>query len=284
MSEPRLRAETDTERISIYESESATPILVQNVRPGMRAHIHPILVPGGTAAVTEDAPDHHPWQHGLYVGYNDVNGTGFWHEGLVEKIKDHDGTFHPRILEPARVTGATAEWVVESEYRDPTNAALLIETQKWAFTDFGDHYVMDLVLTLHALTDLAFGRYDYGGLFIRMPFRAEVGGHAYNSVGQEDAAAEAQRANWVATQMPIPGHAGEVTVVITDHPGNREHPVPWRVDGELGVVPSVSIAGTWALPEGADEVFRYRVIVYPTPVSAAAVDAAYTDFTKGVTA
>jgi hypothetical protein len=173
---------------------------------------------------------------------------------------------------------------VQSEYRDKDGAALLTETQEWTFTDLGDNYTMDLVLTLHALTDLTFGRYDYGGLFVRMPFRKEVGGRAYNSEGLEGPDAEAQRANWVATQMPIPGLGDEVTVVITDHPANREHPVPWRVDNELGVVPSVSIAGPWSLASGADEVFRYRVLVYPSPTTPDTINAAWADFTEGVTA
>ena len=105
-----------------------------------------------------------------------------------------------------------------------------------------------------------------------------MGGRAYNSDGLENGEAEAQRANWVATQMPIPGLDEEVVVVITDHPGNREHPVPWRVDNELGVVPSVSIAGAWQLAHDDTEVFHYRVIVYPTPVSTSLITEEWTDF------
>ena len=183
MAEPRtLRVETEPERISIYAVGTAAPVLVQNALTDLRAHIHPIAVPGGTVSVTEDAPDHHPWQHGLYVGFNDVNGAGFWHEGMHPTLSADDGSFHPRILRPARAHGATAEWAIESEYRDKNGTALLTETQEWTFTDRGDHYVMDLMLTLHALTDLTFGRYDYGGLFVRMPFRKEVGGRAYFSM------------------------------------------------------------------------------------------------------
>lgn len=285
MLEPRnLRVETDPERISVYAEGVDAPLLVQNAPAGFRAHIHPIAVPGGTLPVTEDAPDHHPWQHGLYVGFNDVNGAGFWHEGLHPRLSVDDGTFHPRLIGEATAHGSTAGWAVETEYRDKGGAALLVETQQWTFTDHGDHYVMDLVLTLHALINLTFGRYDYGGLFIRMPFRKEVGGLAYNSQGREGGDAEGQRAEWVATQMPIPGLDVDVTVVITDHPGNREHPVPWRVDNELGVVPSVSIAGPWSLPEGTEEVFRHRVLVYPTPVTVDAIEMAWTDFKEGATA
>jgi hypothetical protein len=285
MAEPvELRVETAPDRVSVYRHGSTTPILVQNAAADLRAHIHPIMVPGGSVSVTEDAPDHHPWQHGLYVGFNDVNGAGFWHEKLHPHVSADDGSFHPRIVGQATASGASAAWAVGSDYRDKDGVALLVETQEWTFTDLGDHYVLDLVLTLHALTDLTFGRYDYGGLFVRMPFRTEIGGLAYNSEGLTNSEAEGQRATWVATQMPIPGLDEEVTVVITDHPDNREHPVPWRVDNELGVVPSVSIAGAWHLSAGDDEVFRHRVVVYPTPVESTVVDATWLDFTKGRTA
>lgn len=273
-----LRVETEPNSVRVFHEGSSTPIIVQNAASDFRAYIHPILVPGGSVSVTEDAPDHHPWQHGLYVGFNDVNGAGFWHEGLNQYDSENDGTFHPRVVGLASASGSTAQWTVESEYRDKNGAALLTETQQWTFTDHQDHYVLDLVLTLHALTDLKFGRYDYGGLFVRMPFRREVGGRAYNSNGLENGDAEAQRAEWVATQMPISGLDHEVTVVITDHPSNREHPVPWRVDNELGVVPSVSIAGPWQIDDGNDEVFRHRVIVYANAVDPLTIGASFAEF------
>lgn len=273
-----LRVETRPDSIRIYRGGASTPIIVQNAARDLRAYIHPIIVPGGSVSVTEDAPDHHPWQHGLYVGFNEVNGAGFWHEGMLAHGSEDDGSFHPRITGPATASGRTARWTVESEYRDKSGASLLTETQQWTFVDHGDSYVFDLVLTLYALIDLTFGRYDYGGLFVRMPYRKEVGGRAYNSHGLENGDAEAQRAEWVATQMPIAGLDQEVTIVITDHPSNREHPVPWRVDGELGVVPSVSIAGPWHLGAGHSEVFRHRVIVYPRPVDASTINSAWDDF------
>lgn len=278
--ETGLRVETEPNSVRVYRGDASTPIIVQNAAADFRAYIHPIIVPGGSVSVTEDAPDHHPWQHGLYVGFNDVNGAGFWHEGLHPHVSEDDGSFHPRVVGLASASGSTARWSVESEYRDKNGAALLTETQQWTFTDRQDHYVLDLVLTLHALTDLTFGRYDYGGLFVRMPFRKEVGGRAINSNGLEGSDAEGQRADWVATQMPIPGLDEEVTVVITDHPSNREYPVPWRVDGELGVVPSVSIAGPWHIDDGHDESFRHRVIVYANPVDPSTIRALSANFSE----
>lgn len=65
-------------QLAIARSPLTTPLLVQQARPHHRPYIHPILAPDGCGVLTEDAPPHHPWQHGLYVGLNDVNGVGFW--------------------------------------------------------------------------------------------------------------------------------------------------------------------------------------------------------------
>ena len=275
----RVNVEAAPDRVVVSDAASRAALIVQNIPADLRAHIHPIRVPGGTASVTEDAPSHHPWQHGLYVGLNDVNGAGFWHEGLHPRVSDDDGTFHPRLVS-ADDSAGRAEWTVASEYRDKTASPLLEETHEWSFADLGDRYVLDLALTFRALTDVTFGRYDYGGLFIRMPFRPEVGGRAYTSEGLEGPVAEATRARWAAVQMPIEGADDEVVVAIMDHPENREHPVPWRVDNELGIVPSVSIAGPWRLADGEAETFHYRVLVSAHPLEDAEIDSVWRDFAQ----
>ena len=62
-----------------------------------RPYIHPLRAPKAGGILTENAPGHHPWQHGLYVGLNDVNGIGFWTEGLGAD-RDKDGSFACREL------------------------------------------------------------------------------------------------------------------------------------------------------------------------------------------
>src|SRR4029453_2351411 len=139
-----------------------------------------------------DAPGHHPWQHGLYVGLNAVNGVGFWKENAA------DGTFHPEPMEPPQEREAGVGWQVHPAWRSPGGEPLLTERQEWTFHDAGETYTLDFDWQLRADTDLTFGQYAYGGLFLRMPYRAERGGTALNSQGQQNGAAEAQHARWVA--------------------------------------------------------------------------------------
>lgn len=272
-----LELDVSDDGVAVRRAGGSTPFLVQNTSPGRRAFMHPIVVPGGSASVTEDAPAHHPWQHGLYVGLNDVNGAGFWHEGMHPRLSEDDGSFRPRLL-TASIDDTVASWAVASEYVAKSGEVLLTETQSWRARDLGDRYLLDLALTFHAETDVTFGRYDYGGLFIRMPYRPEIGGRAFTSEGLEGPAAEATRARWAAVSMPIGGADDDVLVAILDHPGNREHPVPWRVDNELGIVPSVSIAGAWHLGRGQEETFRYRVLIAARPLPADEIDAGWDAF------
>lgn len=276
----RLSADHAPSRIAIRRSDQATPLLVQQAVADTRPFIHPIIAPDGDGTLTENAPPHHPWQHGLYVGLNDVNGVGFWTEGLRQSPTD--GTFHPRPLAAPVVDGSRCSWSVTSEWRGPDGRALLVETQAWTLHDLGNSYDLDLSWTLTASVDLAFGKYGYGGLFVRMPFVNQ--GTAINSEGQRTpAGTEAQRARWVAIALPIPDRAGADPIAglaMMDHPANPEHPVPWRVDGQLGIAPSRCIAGAWTLAAGASSTARHRVFIHTGSTDVPAVESSWSRFIR----
>ncbi len=270
---PELRFEHDSQKVKFYRDGSPLPLLTQVASTDSRPYIHPILAPDGVGEVTENQPGHHLWQHGLYVGLNDVNGFGFWTEGLAGNVLD--GTFHPHPLAAPTVSGSTASWEVITDWRAPDGPPLLTETQRWRFTDNGSVYLLDMDWTLAANTDLRFGQYSYGGLFLRMPWRAETGGDILTSEGATShQSAEAQRAPWVALSMPVPGRvSGPVGVAFFDHPNNPEYPNPWRVDSNLGITPSRCIAGEWHLPKGAETLNRYRLFIFQGPIDPAVVEA-----------
>ncbi|SFM38835.1 Methane oxygenase PmoA [Paenibacillus sp. 1_12] len=260
ISKDGLRATFSEHKLCFYRSGWEEPMLVQNAEPAKRPFIHPIVAPDGAGVLTEDAPPHHSWQHGLYVGLNDVNGIGFWEEGV--RGNPNDGTFHPKPLQPAVLKDNQARWTVETDWKHPSGEVMLVETQAWTLHDLGTAYLLDLKLTLQAKKELTFGRHEYGGLFIRMPYRKESGGNACNSEGLQNAEAEGKRARWVAVSMPIEGRNGMAGVAFMDHPDNPEHPVPWRVDGQLGISPSRCIAGEWKLGQGQSQLFKHRVFVF----------------------
>jgi hypothetical protein len=273
-----LIAEHAADRIAIRRSNHHSPIMVQHAATNARPFIHPIIAPDGNGTLTENAPPHHPWQHGLYVGLNEVNGVGFWTEGLRQSPTD--GTFHPRPMATAKVEGSRCSWAVVCDWRAPNGQALLAETQAWTLYDRGNSYDLDLQWTLTASVDLTFGKYAYGGLFVRMPFVSQ--GTVINSEGlQTPTKTEAQRARWVAIAMPIPDRTGNdpiAGIAMMDHPSNPEHPVPWRVDGQLGISPSRCIVDAWRLKTGASSVARHRVFIHTGATDVAAVESSWSRF------
>jgi hypothetical protein len=280
---PRLSVETSVSGVSVFRDGSSEPIIVQNAARDTRPFIHPIVAPGGAGSVTENAPAHHPWQHGLYVGLNDVNGVGFWTEGLhPRQPAENDGTFHPWIVGAPSAHDNHARWTVGTEYRARTGEVQLFETQEWTLAALDDRYELDLRLTFRAALPITFGEYAYGGLFLRMPFRAEIGGRVFTSEGLEGAASEGQTARWVTSEMPLSQGGKAIAVSVMDHPTNPRHPVPWRVDNELGIGPSVSIAGAWKLGAGEAARFTHRIVVFASAVEAAEINTEWDSFSKEV--
>ena len=276
---PALYAEHSSDSITLYRSGLTPALITQRADPDHRPYIHPLLAPDGVGELTENEPGHHLWQHGLYVGLNDVNGVGFWTEGL-NNSKEYDGTFHPHPLAPPEITDNRADWNVTTDWRSPHSEPMLTETQKWSLEDRGDTLALDLEWELRAATDLQFGQYSYGGLFLRMPWRAENGADLLTSEGAAGPdEAEGKRARWIALAMPIPGRdAGPAGIAILDHPANPEHPAPWRVDSNFGIAPSRCITGEWHLSRLAATVSRYRVFVYAGGISREAVEAEWRRF------
>jgi hypothetical protein len=280
-----MRIDHEPRRIAVHRDADQV-ILVQNAAARARPFIHPLAAPDGRGVLTEDAPAHHPWQHGLYVGLNDVNGAGFWTEGLYDTHRAIDGTFHPDPLEAPVADERGARWRVTCEWRAIDGAPLLREEQRWqlqhgAGEDGAGAFLLTLDWTLRAVPDVTFGRYDYGGLFLRMPFRKDRGGEVINTAGQRNAQAEAQRAAWVAVSMPIDGREDWAGVALFDHPSNLQFPTPWRVDNELGIGPAPCIAGAWHLRAGERKTFRYGVLAFGGRPDAGAIDARWQAFKEG---
>lgn len=275
--------------VEVLRGPEADLLVRQNAKPGQRAYLHPVIAPDGVGEVTEDAPQHHPWQHGIYVGLNEVNGVGYWTEGLLPERAHVDGAFEVREAIALGSDETSASWRVVTRYLDPAGVPILDEVQDWTLVDFGGAYALDLTWSLSGLVDVTFGKYPYGGPFIRVPFRDEVGGTLLTSEGATTVdAADQERARWVSLSIPLPDRSAKaeprISVTVMDHPANRVHPVPWRVDPQLGVSPSRCILGEWRLAEGETTTSLHRFLVAIGPPDAAAIEASFIEFAqKGTT-
>lgn len=230
-------------------------VLEQHAGRACRPYIHPLMGPGGKGVFTEYAPGHHLWQRGLYTGLHVVNGVNFW-----EEEKDR---FHCEPMAKPVVNGSKATWEVKAHWTKPDGTPVFTETQAWALEDLGTNYVMNVTWTLAAENEASIGKWAYGGLFLRMPYRPKNRKlqEARNSRGKKNRAAEQQVAEWVEVSMPIEGLTQNGVVRIEDLPGNPGYPNPWRVDTQLGIAPSFCIRGDTKIAKGEKLVNRYRVTV-----------------------
>lgn len=235
--------------ISIFRPGIEQPIFVFNAPVDGRPYVHPMLAPDGKGIVTEFSPGHHKHQTGIYVGFLKVNGRDYFHNRGADHFR-RVGFKHAMKSDGVHFTSSY-------ELLDQDKKPQLLETQEWVFRDFTKTYLIDLTLTLRANVDLNVDKHDYGGLFIRMPFKNQPGAKAINSDLKENGKAEGQMADWVDIGMSVDGRKDAVHLAVLSR-----NPVAWRVDGQLGVGPAPSRAAAWKRAKGESVTFHYRFYVY----------------------
>ena len=264
--------------VAMYRIGTDVPLLVQRCEAGARPCLHPLMAPDLDGAVTEFSPDHHHHQTGVFFGVPELNGESWFHrsrEGAFQRVENwRDGNFSAS----ARTT-SKLRWSVSDDWLG-NHGPVLTETQRWELTDEGDSYVLDLRWTALAKEELKVAEHEYGGLFVRMPWTQDGGGHALNSEGQQDADCEGRRARWVDVEVPVPGRKDGKWghIALLDHPLNAGHPLPFRVDDQYGFGPSRARLGAFVIPVGKTMVQRYRLVVYLGDFNRGYVEATWKEF------
>jgi len=250
-----IRESSESQALEIFREDGSEPILTQNAKADFRPYIHPIVAPDGKGVFTQFSPDHHKHQTGLYWGFTRINDRDFFHhpEGDYWKLISAN---------PLEAKGESVKWETVYDLLDAEGQPMLRETQQWTMQDQGERYLLTLEWKGKALTDLTFGEYDYGGLFLRMPWKKGTHGHVVNAARHRDSRAEGQRAVWLNVGLEIEGREDEANIAILDHPKNPGFPLPWRVDKQFGVGPAPSRMGEWKLKKGEEAVFRHQLIAY----------------------
>lgn len=256
----------------IDNTESRGAVLQHHARPGIGSYIHPLRIGARHLCLTADSPWHHPHQHGIQTRFVGIDGSDFWHFP-GQRPGQTLGRINPSL---PRITGTEPpRWAIEALWQHADGRHVLADRQEWQLGRDGDRLLLDLDWTLRAIPDIQIGPYDYGGLYVRMPYHRHLGAQVVTSTGNRDGAAEQQPAAWVDVHMPIdqarrpddpPASAG---IAVFDHPGNPGHPAHWRVDGQFGINPAPTIAGAIDLAAGSALHLRYRLLVHEGPLSEA---------------
>lgn len=290
-------AEKNDTTIRIFQQGKSEPVVTQNAQPDFRPYLHPILAPGSDAALTQYSPGHHKHQTGIYWGFTRVNGTGIDPDSLskwfyrpdkpaaIQQQIGRDFFHHPegthwqrRSLDLLIAEGPQLKWQTVYHMLDEQGEPIMQETQIWTFSEKEDQYLLSLEWRGEAIEDITVNEFDYGGLFLRMPWEEGIEGQAINAARQTNERAEGQRAQWVNVGMEIEGLEQWGHLAIFDHPDNDGFPQPWRVDDQLGVGPVRARQGDWHIKAGETATFRHQVVAYSGEMSDITLNELWGDF------
>lgn len=249
----------DGDRVEVFRQRGETPILTQVARADFRPYLHPIVAPDGKGLLTEYSPGHHKHQTGLYWGFTRLNGRDYFHhpEGT------HWRRSAVRVLNAeAAAADQAVQWQTVYDLLAEDGSVVLQESQIWSMRSDGTSYTLELTWSGDAKVDVTVSKYDYGGLFLRMPWKKGMDGEVVNGARQRGARAEGQRSVWVDVGMTVEGRDDRAHIAIFDHPSNKGFPQPWRVDGQLGVGPVRARLGDWKIGKGQKETIRHQVVVF----------------------
>lgn len=277
----QFQAVKDGDLIQVFRRGSDKSLVTQHAEAGFRPYLHPIMAPGTEVELTQYSPDHHKHQTGLYWGFTRVNGTGAPADTLkkwfyrADKPTDiqaqigRDFFHHPGEGYWQRVSaevlipeGKEVKWQTVYHMLDAGGQPMLKETQTWTFKENDQAHLLDLEWKGEAITDITINEFDYGGLFLRMPWHEGVAGEAVNAARQRNEKAEGQRAMWVDVGMEIEGLPDWGHIAIFDHPDNDGFPQTWRVDNQLGIGPVRARQGDWHIQQGESATYRHEIVAY----------------------
>ena len=266
-----VRYDAAAAAISVSRAGGREPVLTHNVRSDMRPYLHPLVAPDGKGVLTEYAPAHHKHQTGIYWGFTRLNGRDYFHNPQG----DHWRRVAVEVVQPS---GAEVRWQIVYDLLDAAGNAVLTETQRWAMREGRGAFVLDLEWRGTAKADVTVGRYDYGGLFVRMPWREGTPAEVVNAARQRNERAEGQRAMWIDVGMQVEGRDDPAHIAVFDHPDNGGYPQAWRVDSQMGVGAARSRAADWTIKRGETEVIRHQFRIYTGALNDVDLTNAWTEF------
>lgn len=253
-----------------------------------RPFLHPVATPSGKV-LTRNAPDDHPWHHGLWFTIKLVNEENFWEEYDAYGVLRHTEEPAAVLLEGgSSETGASVvgdltwirpdrETIVIDEHRVLTHVAL-----------GDDAFAIDVDTTVTPRTDVLLDRTPYttwggyGGLALRG--RGDwTDTRLLLDDGAERERVLGERSRWCDLSGTVDGD--EAGITFLGHAGSPRHPVPWygstkaATYGDEGWSNFLNAAFLWdeplAVSAGEGLRFRYRVVVHDGRWDAQRCDAAW---------
>jgi putative heme-binding domain-containing protein len=243
--------------------------------PKERPYMHPVRDALGNVTLTDNRPDDHPWQHGIFTGFRgDINGHEYW----LEK----DGKQHFEKLLNVKESSERVSWTAQTIFVAPDGTKPLIEEDEiTVHSPTNDRYIIDFILRLRANEkEVVFDRYPVGGLAVRMPWDQSNPRQTHlNSNGQRGRECEKQRAKWCNVERPFGDQI--YGIAVFDHPQNADHPAAWRVDEQGLINPTVTGVNGFTIAANSVREYRYRLLIYKGTAAADELNSASEAFRSG---
>lgn len=260
-----------------------------------RPFVHPLRTPAG-AVLSVDAPDDHPWHHGLWSTIKFVNGENFWEE------YDEFGLLHTVAVlalddAPAPSCRARLEWrrpvpeASDAVGGTAVGEVVLDEVRTLRHVELdAQAYGIDWTVELTPRVDVVLDRTPYttwggyGGLTLRgAPDWTDTTLRLADADGPVEQL-RGEPARWCHLQgstTRADGSTGSAGVAVVDHPDNPRHPSPWYASTRAdtyggGWANFVNAAFLWHEPlsVAAGDTLRLRhlVVVHDGERSAEEID------------
>ena len=176
--------------------------------------MHPLRTPSGIT-LTRDAPEDHPWHHGLWFTIKFVNEENFWEEYDAYGVLRHvdDTTVH--WIRPDRET------VVIVDERTPHPRRRSASTTPTPSTGTSPS-------PRRSTSSSTAPSSRRGAATAASPCAAAATGPTRaccSPTAPSTSGCSASRGDWLDLAGTIEG--GEAGVLLLDHPANPRHPVPW---------------------------------------------------------
>ncbi len=287
------------DKIEVRLSHQKEALITQVIKSDFRPYIHPILAPQSKSSLTQYSPDHHRHQTGLYWGFTRVNGQDmdpdsiakwFYRKDKPLEVQNQVGRdyfhnpdkgFWKKVSTNLLIDeGAKVRWQTIYYQLDAQGNPVLEETQTWTFTERDHKYFLDLEWQGKAMQNVTINKFDYGGLFLRMPWKDGMEGEAVNNARQRNQRAEGQRAMWVDVGMEIQGLDEWGHIAIFDHPDNPGFPNYWRVDSQLGIGPVPARELDLTIDKGEVLSFRHQIVAYAGTFQDILLDSLWSEYVE----
>jgi len=191
-----------------------------------KPRLSPVFAPDGKP-ITADEPADHIHHHGVWLGYDRVNGHDFWTERRPGNDLRHERFI--RVFDEQDYPGFVARTAWEA-----SGSPVMYDERTFRFRalDNGD-YVIDVTVTLKTESDtVTIGRTKEGGLpAVRVAdeIRVTAGGRIVNSEGGvNERGTMHKRARWL-DYCGKRDDGSWVGIAYFPHPDNRDYPPYWFV-------------------------------------------------------